>query len=331
MQTDLSQDFLFQRIREILPPQLSLVDVVSEILHVSSDSAYRRIRGETPLVLEEARQICLHFNLSLDQVLNIRSGYTLFQTTRIDNNAYSFENYLQDILNHLENIDSFMHKQIIYLTKDIPIFYNFSSEALFAFRYFFWMKSFLQHATYKDAKFSIDCLTPEIKNLGSKIINRYMHIPSTEILNTECVDSLIFQIEYYKDAGYFASKSDVRLVYEGLEHQVEHIRDQAEAGCKFLNGENPQYKKDNYKCVFNRVLLGDTTILIITDHLKTLFLNYDALNYMITRDEKFCNDVHNDLINLIKQSTQISSVSEKQRNSFFNILISKIEARKKYV
>ena len=130
MQTDLSQDFLFKRIREILPPQMSLVDVVSEILHVSSDSAYRRIRGETPLVLEEARQICLHFNLSLDQVLNIRSGYTLFQTTRIDNKNYSFENYLIDILNHLDNVDSFLHKQIIYLTKDIPIFYNFSKLIL---------------------------------------------------------------------------------------------------------------------------------------------------------------------------------------------------------
>ena len=92
-----------------------------------------------------------------------------------------------------------------------------------------------------------------------------------------------------------------------------------------------KYKKDNYKCVFNRVLLSETTILIITDRIKTLFLNYDALNYMITRDEKFCNDVHNDMVNLIKQSTQISSVSEKQRNSFFNILLSKIEARKKYV
>ena len=330
MTLDKSQDFLFKRIREILPPQMSLVDVVSEILHVSSDSAYRRIRGETPLVLEEARQICLHFNLSLDQILNIRSDYTLFQTTRI-NNGYSFENYLQDILNHLVNVDSFMQKQVIYLTKDIPIFYNFSSEALFAFRYFFWMKSILQQPNYSDIKFSIDCLTPEIKKLGKEIISRYSHIPSTEILNTECVDSLIFQIEYYKDAGYFASKSDVLLVYEGLEAQVEHIRDQAEAGCKFLNGENPQYKKNNYKCVYNRVLLGDTTILILTDHFKTLFLNYDALNYMITRDEKFCNDVHNDMNNLIKQSTQISSVSEKQRNNFFNILLSKIEARKKYL
>jgi hypothetical protein len=47
-----AQEFLFQRIKELLPPSESLTDVVSEILHVSSDSAYRRIRNETPLVLE---------------------------------------------------------------------------------------------------------------------------------------------------------------------------------------------------------------------------------------------------------------------------------------
>ena len=57
MTTTLAQDFLFQRIKEMLPQHVSMVDVVSEVLHVSSDSAYRRIRGETPLVLEEAKQL----------------------------------------------------------------------------------------------------------------------------------------------------------------------------------------------------------------------------------------------------------------------------------
>jgi len=47
-----SQEFLFQRIKELLPPHAPLVDSVANILHVSSDSAYRRIRGETPLVLD---------------------------------------------------------------------------------------------------------------------------------------------------------------------------------------------------------------------------------------------------------------------------------------
>ena len=44
-----SQEFLFHRIKELLPPHASLVDTVAEILHISSDSAYRRIRGETPV------------------------------------------------------------------------------------------------------------------------------------------------------------------------------------------------------------------------------------------------------------------------------------------
>ncbi|MBA2329659.1 MAG: hypothetical protein H0V91_08575, partial [Flavisolibacter sp.] len=65
MATQLIQDTLFQRIKEKLSPNQSLADVISEILFVSNDSAYRRIRGETPLVLEEAQLLCQHFDISL--------------------------------------------------------------------------------------------------------------------------------------------------------------------------------------------------------------------------------------------------------------------------
>jgi hypothetical protein len=74
--------------------------------------------------------------------------------------------------------------------------------------------------------------------------------------------------------------------------------------------------------------LGDNTIMGISDHIKTVFLNYDVMNYMVTRDEKFCNDTYNDLQGLIRRSTLISNSGEKQRNIFFNILLSKIRDRK---
>ena len=61
MATITAQDFLFQRIKEMLPQDVSLVDAVSDLLHVSGDSAYRRIRGETPLVLEEANNSAIIF------------------------------------------------------------------------------------------------------------------------------------------------------------------------------------------------------------------------------------------------------------------------------
>jgi hypothetical protein len=76
---------------------VSLTDTVSEILHVSSDSAYRRIRNETPLVLDEAKLLCEHFHLSLDQVLNTRSNSVLLKTFA-STPEYSYEAYLSDLI-----------------------------------------------------------------------------------------------------------------------------------------------------------------------------------------------------------------------------------------
>src|SRR4030095_15352385 len=114
-----SQEFLFQRIKELLPPHASLVDTVANIIHVSSDSAYRRIRGETPLVLDEARELCAHFKLSLDQILNVQGGATMFQNVRINTKNYNYGKYLTGLIKHVEYAASFTHNEIISLTKDM--------------------------------------------------------------------------------------------------------------------------------------------------------------------------------------------------------------------
>ena len=68
---------------------------------------------------------------------------------------------------------------------------------------------------------------------------------------------------------------------------------------------------------------------VITDKAKTVYLNYGLLNYIVTRDDVFCNDCYKDIRNLKKRSTLISQTSERQRNIFFGILLSKIDDRKK--
>jgi hypothetical protein len=93
--------------------------------------------------------------------------------------------------------------------------------------------------------------------------------------------------------------------------------------------ENPEIKKKNFKFFYNRVALGENNVLVVTDRIKTLFINYMGLNYMSTRDELFCDACYNDLQNLMKKSTLISETSEKQRNIFFGIMIGKINDRLK--
>lgn len=324
-----SQEFLFQRIKEVLPMHISLVDAVATILHLSNDSAYRRIRGETPLVLDEARELCNHFKLSLDHMLNVEDGSTLFQNIRIDFTEYTYEQYLTDLIKKLKYIGNFIHKEIIYRSKDMPIFHNFHYEPMIAFRYFFWMKTIIQHPDFAGKEFSIDCATAEIKSLSRDLCHHYNAIPSTEIWNTECINAIISQIEFYKTSGYFASASDIRLIYDSLEATLLHLKNQVEHGCKFLPHENMETKIKNLSFFYNRVVLGDNTILALTDNSKTTFINYDGLNYIFTRDEAFCNYCYHDLQSLMKRSTIISETSEKQRNIFFGIMLNNITERKR--
>jgi hypothetical protein len=94
-----------------------------------------------------------------------------------------------------------------------------------------------------------------------------------------------------------------------------------------MPGEDPKTKKLNLTFFYNRVVLGSNTILVNTDDTKTAYLNYNVLDYMVTRDEKFCNQCSEDLNNMMRKATVISQTSEKQRNIFFGILLTKIEDR----
>ena len=324
-----SQEFLFQRIKELLPPHASLVDTVANIIHVSSDSAYRRIRGETPLVLDEAREICHHFKISLDQILNVQGGAVMFQNVRISTKNYSYSKYITDIIRQVEYAGSFIHKEIIYLTKDMALFHNFYYKPLIAFRYFFWMKSIVQHPDFTGKEFEFSILPDEVEKLSMELAAAYNKIPSVEIWNTECINSAISQIEFYKESGWFASASDIKTVYESLEESILHLKNQVEYGCKFMPGENPETKKFNFRFFYNRIVLGDNTVMVVTDKVKTTFINYDVLNYMFTRDENFCNPCYDDMQNMMKRSTLISQTSEKQRNIFFGIMLTKLQERKK--
>ena len=324
-----SQEFLFQRIKELLPPHASLVDSVANILHVSSDSAYRRIRGETPLVLDEARELCQYFKLSLDQILNVKGGATLFQNVRINTKNYNYEKYLSGLIQQVEYAGSFIHKEIIYLTKDMAVFHNFYYRPLIAFRYFFWMKSIIQDPEFADRDFEFSILSAEAEKLSKELVMAYNKVPSTEIWNTECINSTISQIEFYKESGLFTSSADIKTVYESLEETIIHLKSEVEYGTKFMPDENPESKKSNFRFFYNRIILGDNTVLVVTDRVKTVFINYDVLNYMSTQDESFCSPCYDDMHRMMMKSTLISQTGEKQRNIFFGILLNKIRERKK--
>ena len=60
------QKAIFQQIKGLLPPHFSFVHEIAEVLGLSYDSAYRRIRGDKVLSFEELYKLSAHFKISID-------------------------------------------------------------------------------------------------------------------------------------------------------------------------------------------------------------------------------------------------------------------------
>ena len=73
MATVTGQQVFFNHIKSLIPPHISFVDDVAEVLNISNDSAYRRIRGEKPIGFEEIKKLCVKYHISLDQLLQLDS------------------------------------------------------------------------------------------------------------------------------------------------------------------------------------------------------------------------------------------------------------------
>jgi hypothetical protein len=318
------QEQLFQAIRESLPPSLSFIDAIAEALHLSTDSAYRRIRGETPLVLEEVKVLCRQFSVSLDQLMQTASDAVVFHPVLVNNLDYTFDHFLSGIIQALQQLAAASQKEMIYMSKDIPLFHYFQFKPLLAFRYFFWMKSILQHPDFVNQTFSMTHITPALERKAIEISKLYKGISSTEIWNSESINSMLAQIDYYREAGYISSLKDVGLLYDALRETLEHVSNQAEWGCKFLPGENSSVQQSNYRLLANQVVIGDNTILVMAEGRKTVYINYDVLNYITTSDAAFCNATYNRLENLMQRATLLSDGNEKQRRVFFNSLLKRI-------
>lgn len=318
------QQVLFQSIKERIPNHVSFVHDISELLGISYDSAYRRIRGEKELTLSELQTLCAHYQISLDTLFCIDSRHILFNSMAIGEQGLTFVQWLQNILAEIKDIHSCKEKEIFYSAKDIPIFHFFEFPELFAFKSFFWNKVLFTTPGYEQKKYSVD-VPEQLLELVRAILVTYNRIPTIELWNEETFNSLIRQIEFCNVCSYFSDKSDALMVLDKVEVMVNHLEQQASTGFRYLYGDTPEGVDGNYKLFCNEVLLGDNTIYVSkNDHAKT-FLTYNVINLLVTENPLFCKQIEISLLNLTKKSTLISSSSEKERQRFFQTLTAKIE------
>jgi len=135
------QQRLLGLIHDHVPDKFSYVDELSELLQISSDSVYRRLRGETLLSITEIQDLCLHYNISFDSVCGLENtGLVSFQYEPVKG-AETFMNYLTSMRDVLKNLEQKGNAHIIYAAIDIPILHNFRFPLVSFFKSYYCLKS----------------------------------------------------------------------------------------------------------------------------------------------------------------------------------------------
>ena len=312
------QTRFLDRIKDMLPPSHSLVNELAELLGVSSDSAYRRIRGETIITIDEISTICKHFKIGFD-IFSEQSGTVSFDFDKLSG-VEGFRLYLTSIRNTLFALNKAENAELYYAALDVPIVHHFIYPELSAFKMFYWLKDFINEPALEGLKYNASIIDQDLLNLGKEVYQAYCNIPTIEIWTPATLNSSIAQLEYYYDSGLFESREIALKIYSQLEEEVRTIQKHAEWGNK-ISAEN---QSGNYKLYFSEIEIGNNCILTNVSNVRTVIMSFHTFNKLTTSNTAFCDDTYKWLTNLIRKSTLISGVSEKQRYMFFKQIFDKL-------
>jgi hypothetical protein len=313
------QDRFFAQVKRSLPSSLGLAEEVSELLNISLDGAYRRIRGETDLTIDEISRITSRYFVSIDELLGHLGDIASFTYTKLTDSEVNFVSYLTRLHSQLKFLNSFPNRKIFYVADEAPIFYAFGSRKLAEFKLFFWQRSVLNIAKYQQEKFRWGLIPKELLELATDSFSEYMNIPSTEVWTDETVLTNIKQIRFYFDSGLL-QKEDALLLLSEHKNLIQRMYQMAENGRK-----NVSDKDDTLVMYCSDVVLGTNCIYALMGDLRYSYVTFNSVNSLATNNKEFCEETENWLKNLERKSTIISGINEKQRFQFFNKMFRKID------
>lgn len=308
------QNELFNELKMTLKKDASLVHELAALLDLSTDSVYRRLRGETSLSLDEAMKISHQYQIGLDRLVGTESGEAFHQNVVFSFQSQMYEKmninlHLDAIYQDLKSANNFKQTKMFVSAVDIPIYYYFNYKNLLKFKLLYWDNSFLNDASYETLE--EQTIPEKITELGQQIYQTYRQIPSCEVWTVNTINSTLEHIEFCVESEMISDEWANELYNEVLA-LIEGLNDQAKDCVKAPNVP--------FELYLSEVSLGNNVTLAKLDELKVAFLSVNTMGVLKTTQTEMVTQVEDWLNCIIQKSSFISGASEKQRRQFFKAL-----------
>jgi hypothetical protein len=299
---------LFTAIKLKLPKGENLARHIADALNLSPDAAYKKIRGERLLDLQDLQLLFNIYKLSYeDMAIDTATQKVWFSCNNLQVQP-NFEDYLKFIAQQLQLLLDKQVKSLTCSASEVPLFYYCMFPELIQFKAYVWQQSILPSSENQIQPFALVQTETPLLQLAQEISFNYLAIPSQEIWASETIGSLYRQLRFYKEAQLFASPQ----TYEAL---LLHVKQQALQQHKIERySKTPQA---SFALYHNELMPGDDSLLAqLPGHNLAIFSPH-SLQAFVSTDVRVTQALLAALQGLKQQSICLSQQCERYIAPFF--------------
>lgn len=293
------------------PEGENTVDILTNIIPLSKEAAYRRLRGEIKFTLEDAVHIAIWSGISLDTILNIdKNGQHMFHIQKFFFDK-PFEVYY-DIIFESTRACAYVKKDpdalLYFAGNTLPPMLYMRFPLLNQYNFFKW---FYQSPCIQSSSVQLkDVIVPDkVINIQQQLIREIDQINLCMIIGEDIFIALIKDIQHFYNIGLITPE-ELGSLKEEVAAMIDYVETMA------ANTHSTKGKK-NMIYICNTYLNGNYALLNGRDFESSVIFIY-GINQLDCNDPVICKTQKAWFSSLIGFSTLISGCGILSRTIFFD-------------
>ncbi|MDR1681810.1 MAG: hypothetical protein LBS25_00255 [Candidatus Symbiothrix sp.] len=312
-------------ILEYLPSNIKPIDYLMELLHISRESAYRRMKSQIAFSFEEIALLSKVLKFSVNDIIGVKQNierifFDLHPKQPTSNIQTNFLLMYEEFLSLAKEMNKASQSELIVSSCCLPLSFIAQYESLFKLFYCKWLHQ--SNQTPVNCMYSKICLSPEMNVLRTQFAEEIKHNRNTTfVLDRNFFLPFIREVQYYGKLFLMTNdeintlKTDLLALVDILSGVVQKGDNAFGTTCdiyvSFIDIEiNSAYINYDEQTVSQYCIHGINSIFIPNDNLclqhRAWFYYLKKSSMLITQS----NEIRQ-LQFLNKQRELIGTVSEK--------------------
>lgn len=302
---------LLNAIKERVAPNTNMANLLTDILYIGKEAAYRRLRGEVQFTLEEVAVIAKTLEISLDNIIGQSRSekskpFQLKLTRYIDPGEGDYAQ-MEEYIALLNKSRDYPHREFGYSANTFPqtLYLQFPYLA----KYYMFRWSYQWHGLSDIHSLDRIVISPKLSDIFQRYLEEAMHITKTYyIWDSKIFHYLVNDIKSFSDIN-FISKENVAALKEDILQLINKMETYAIKG-QFDTGKRVEF-------YLSPITMDSTYSYLQMENFYLSQVNAFTLNAAVSLDKDVCDHLKTWIDSLKRLSILISESGEIQRIQFF--------------